>query len=94
MKKIMLVISLLLTAVLRVNAQKIELTGPYLGQTPPGMTPEIFAPGIVSLEEFHDFKGAFSADGKEYLKLGALFRTLYVYVPVMTFNRVPHYRQS
>jgi hypothetical protein len=25
-----------------------ELTGPYLGQTPPGPEPEIFAPGIVS----------------------------------------------
>jgi len=42
------------------------LKGPYLGQKPPGMTPEIFAPGIVSLADFHDFKGAFSPDGKEY----------------------------
>jgi hypothetical protein len=25
-----------------------KLTGPYLGQKPPGMKPEIFAPGIVS----------------------------------------------
>jgi Tol biopolymer transport system component len=25
-----------------------ELMGPYLGQTPPGLEPEIFAPGIVS----------------------------------------------
>jgi Tol biopolymer transport system component len=25
-----------------------ELRGPYLGQTPPGLEPEIFAPGIVS----------------------------------------------
>jgi len=25
-----------------------KLSGPYLGQKPPGMTPEIFAPGIVS----------------------------------------------
>ena len=24
------------------------LTGPYLGQTPPGAEPELFAPGIVS----------------------------------------------
>ena len=42
------------------------LTGPYVGQTLPGMTPKIFAPGIVSLEVFHDFKGAFSPDGQEY----------------------------
>ena len=42
------------------------LRGPYLGQKLPGMTPEIFAPGIISLKEFHDFKGSFSPDGKEY----------------------------
>jgi hypothetical protein len=28
-----------------------KLTGPYLGQKPPGMTPEIFAAGIVSTKE-------------------------------------------
>jgi hypothetical protein len=27
-----------------------RLAGPYLGQKPPGMTPEIFAPGVVSRE--------------------------------------------
>ena len=27
------------------------LTGPYLGQEPPGMNPEIFAPGIVSADD-------------------------------------------
>ncbi len=27
------------------------LKGPYLGQKPPGMTPELFAPGIVSTED-------------------------------------------
>jgi hypothetical protein len=27
------------------------LKGPYLGQNPPGITPEIFAPGIVSTED-------------------------------------------
>ncbi len=32
-----------------VNAQNIPiLKGPYLGQKPPGMIPEIFAPGIIS----------------------------------------------
>ena len=28
------------------------LKGPYLGQKPPGMTPEIFAPGIISMGYF------------------------------------------
>ena len=41
------------------------LQGPYLGQKPPGMTPKIFAPGIVSTAEF-EFAGTFSPDGKEY----------------------------
>ena len=42
------------------------LKGPYLGQKPPGMTPEIFAPVIISSAEFIEFKGSFSPDSKEY----------------------------
>jgi len=42
------------------------LKGPYLGQTEPGMKPEIFAPGIVSTEQFREFSGTFTPDGKEY----------------------------
>lgn len=40
------------------------LKGPYLGQNPPGMTPELFAPGIISTG-YEDFKVVFSPDGKE-----------------------------
>lgn len=40
------------------------LTGPYLGQKPPGMMPEVFAPGIVS-REGHQSKLFFTADGSE-----------------------------
>lgn len=36
--------------------------GPYLGQTPPGSTPEIFAPGIVNKEESIDLEGMFGSD--------------------------------
>jgi len=39
------------------------LKGPYLGQTPPGMTPKIFAPGIVSTEKV-ELNAVFSKDGK------------------------------
>ena len=69
MKKIILIICLLQAAAISINARLAEfpkLTGPYLGQKPPGMIPEIFAPGIISQEEFIEFKGAFSPDGKEY----------------------------
>lgn len=52
MKKLILITCLLVTAI-SICAQKPDfskLTGPYLGQKPPGMTPEIFAPGKVSKE--------------------------------------------
>jgi Tol biopolymer transport system component len=41
------------------------LKGPYLGQKPPGMTPEIFAPGIVSTG-FHEMFSYFTPDAKEF----------------------------
>ncbi len=42
------------------------LKGPYLGQKPPGMTPEVFAPGIVSTEEQYELNSVFSPDGDEF----------------------------
>ena len=41
------------------------LKGPYLGQKPPGMTPEIFAPGIISTN-LDERIAAFTPDGKEF----------------------------
>jgi hypothetical protein len=41
------------------------LKGPYLGQKLPGMTPEVFAPGIVSTAA-HEFSCTFTPDGKEF----------------------------
>jgi glyoxylase-like metal-dependent hydrolase (beta-lactamase superfamily II) len=41
------------------------LQEPYLGQKPPGIKPEIFAPGIVSLGGNWEFSITFSPDGKE-----------------------------
>lgn len=43
-----------------------KLSGPYLGQKPPGLTPEVFAPGIISTVDFREFSGAFTPDGKAY----------------------------
>ena len=45
--------------------QNTSLKGPYLGQTPPGMEPKVFAPGIVSTAGNFEFSIAFSPDGKE-----------------------------
>lgn len=37
----------------------------YLGQVPPGPEPELFALGVISLEDRHEFGFTFSQDGKE-----------------------------
>jgi len=42
------------------------LKGPYLGQKPPGTTPEVFGPGIISVDEnFEHSAAVFSPDGSE-----------------------------
>jgi Tol biopolymer transport system component len=42
------------------------LKGPYLGQKPPGLAPELFAPGTVSRSDYFEHSAAlFSPDGKE-----------------------------
>ena len=43
-----------------------ELTGPYLGQTPPGRIPQIFAPGIISTKENIEGSCTFSKEGNEF----------------------------
>lgn len=42
-----------------------KISGPYLGQKPPGMTPEIFAPGIVSTG-IDELNSVFSPDSGEF----------------------------
>jgi len=67
MKKPLFINCLLLTAVILISAQQTDspmLSGPYLGQKPPGMTPEIFAPGIISTN-MNEAKIAISPDGNE-----------------------------
>ena len=57
---------MLVTAII-ISCQKNDfpkLTGPYLGLKPPGMTPELFAPGIISTN-MNAAKIAISPDGKE-----------------------------
>ncbi len=41
------------------------LKGAYLGQEPPGMTPEIFAPGIISTDQ-NELNSIFSPKGDEF----------------------------
>ncbi len=46
------------------DASFAVLKGPYLGQKPPGMIPEVFVPGFISTEQF-EFGITFSPDGRE-----------------------------
>jgi hypothetical protein len=67
-KTTLLVAAVMWTALLLAAREKPAafpvLQGPYLGQALPGMTPEIFAPGIVSTE-LNTRDMAISPDGKE-----------------------------
>ena len=69
MKTQIYIISMLLAVVISLNAQQSDfpkLTGIYLGQKPPGKTPELFAPGIISVDEnFEHSAAVFSPDSKE-----------------------------
>ncbi len=42
-----------------------SIAGPYLGQPPPGLSPRMFAPGIVSTER-NELNAVFTPDGKEF----------------------------
>jgi Tol biopolymer transport system component len=56
---------LLAGAVFATTANAVDVTGPYFGQTPPGTTPTIFAPGILSLSNRIEGGVVFSPDGNE-----------------------------
>jgi hypothetical protein len=56
-----LILSALMAGTSHAQDEPPVLEGPYLGQTPPGSTPEPFAPGIVNTKEWGD-AGGFSLD--------------------------------
>lgn len=57
-----------------------KLTGPYLGQKPPGTAPEVFAPGIVS-KGYDERMAFFTPDGKElYYQLRGAPHTVAVHM--------------
>jgi hypothetical protein len=66
-KKTLIYFLLVTTSAISVARKDLQKhTGPYLGQKPPGMTPEIFAPGVVSSPEALEFGIAFTPDGKKF----------------------------
>lgn len=46
-----------------ITAQQSES---YFGQKPPGLTPEVFAPGVVSTDNVSEFSCCISPDGREF----------------------------
>ncbi len=48
------------------SATKVTSSNAYLGQIPPRLTPQVFAPGIVSIPDTVDYAGSFSPDGAEF----------------------------
>ncbi len=70
MKKIilfLLIASTLVISSITLNAQAIPTDSLYLGQTPPGKIPQIFAPGIISRAGRVEYGISISSDGKEML---------------------------
>ncbi len=70
-KMLLIVFAVFILASCFVSAQEtdsglLELKGPYLGQEPPGIKPEVFAPGIIS-HGFHEHNLTISPGGDEML---------------------------
>jgi len=69
MKKTVIVIAFLAFTVTHSFSQQGDfpkLTGPYLGQKPPGKTPVYFAPGIITVDaNFEHSAAVFSPSGNE-----------------------------
>ncbi len=42
------------------------VSGPYMGQEPPGMKPEIFSPGFICLDNRYEYGFGFSPEGNEF----------------------------
>ncbi|GHF11610.1 hypothetical protein GCM10017044_01760 [Kordiimonas sediminis] len=47
------------------DGSESKVAGPYLGQQPPGLIPEVFAPGLVSTNGW-EYGGTFSPDMQEF----------------------------
>ena len=62
---ILLLSSMMMSNVSNAQNTTPTLEGPYLGQTPPGLTPEPFAPGIVTTKGW-EYGAIFSPDMKEF----------------------------
>lgn len=82
MKQRLIIIVILLFILITRCTQKNEfpvLRGPYLGQKPPGMIPEIFAPGIISTASNEHGTITFTPDGREVFWSVLMDRKFFLY---------------
>jgi hypothetical protein len=63
-QNMLLVVAGILAVTLVFEGALAQAKGPYLGQNPPGMTPEVFGPGIVSTDA-HEFALSMNPDATE-----------------------------
>lgn len=67
-RKVCLCLSTLLVSwSLLAEEQWPVLSGSYLGQEPPGMTPTVFAPGLISLEGERELNAVYSPNGRIFM---------------------------
>jgi Tol biopolymer transport system component len=69
MKKPSLITCIVFVTAISIIAQQKDfpqLTGPYMGQKPPGKTPEVFAPPIVSTNDHIEMDCTWAPDGKSF----------------------------
>jgi hypothetical protein len=62
--------TLLITVIFSGCSERVDfpvLKGPYLGQKPPGLIMQLFAPEIISTLQFGEAGGAFSKNGELFL---------------------------
>ncbi len=73
---------LLITAPLLADSQWPELRGDYLGQTPPGLQPEVFAPSLISLPDEQELNAVFSPNGRIFMfsrTIDGVYKMFYSY---------------
>ena len=71
MKRIIIIVGSMISIVLILiictpQSEFPVLKGLYLGQEPPGIKPDIFAPGIISLDDRYELNSEFSPAGDEF----------------------------
>lgn len=67
MRVLLLLLTVSVTMAARGAESWPEPIGPYLGQTLPGPTPEVFAPGLISLPDARELNAVLSPNGRIFM---------------------------